>query len=323
MSNGPVRLAIAAAVLLLLLRASGVAWRNRALAVAVWRSVRPRHLAGAGTLLVVVAVTGYLLLAIPSLRIGLGELVGFAGNAVFTPLEEAASRTRAPDVGPDWALAGLATVFLGFLALLLPWLAFVEEEIFRAGLEATDRRGELLSAVRFGLVHMVVLVPLAAALAISIAGYAYGRVYRRAYRQAEEADLPGVVARVYRPTRRARRAAASARLRQLAAALPREEAHGTIATASSRDGRPATSATAPRQYATRETTATATRRAGARETTAVVPTRERGAPASAGARLEPEQRQAAAVLHSTVWHTTFNSLVVALLWGLIVLDALR
>lgn len=310
MSIGPVRLAIAAAVLLLLLRASGAAWRNRALAVAVWRRVRLRHLAGASTLLVAVAGTGYFLLTIPPLRIGLGELVGFAGNAVFTPLEEAASRTRAPDVGPDWALVGLATVFLGFLALLFPWLAFVEEEIFRAGLEATDRRGELLSAVRFGLMHMVVLVPLAAALAISIAGYAYGRVYRRAYRQAAEADLPVVVAGLYRPTRRARRAAATVRLRQLEAALRRDGACEATTTAPPREG-------------AHGTTATALPRDGARDATATALRWEPGTDAIASALLEPEQRQAAALLRSTVWHTTFNSLVVALLWGLIVLDALR
>lgn len=267
MSGGPLRLVVAVAVLLLLLRAAVGAWRHRDLAIAVWRGVTWRHAVGALALLALVGTVGTLLLAAAPLQTGLGELVGSVGNAVFTPLEEAASRAGpAPPAGPDWLVIGLATVFLAFLTALLPWLAFVEEEIFRAGLEEATVGGELRSALAFGLVHMVMLVPLGAALAIAIAGFAYGRIYRRAHAPGEGV-APPPVAGLFRQTRRARRAAARARLRAAREALDGGEAVAVL--------------TSP----------------------------------------APEQRQAAGVYASTVWHTTFNTLVVALLWVAIVWDA--
>lgn len=272
MSTGPLRLIIAALVLVLLVRAAVGAWRHRRLAGVVWRTMGLRHVGAAFALFAIVAVVASVLLMSPLLRFGLGSLVGFSGNAVFTPLEEIAARSGrlGAEGGFDWYVVGGATVFLGFLALLLPWLAFVEEEIFRGGLEGANLREEVTTALRFGLVHMIMLVPVAAALAIAVAGFAYGRIYRRAYDSAAYDRLPEIVARTYRPTPRARRAAMRARLRQVEVAAAAE---GVMA------------ALAP----------------------------------SAGA--PPELRQAAGVLASTVWHTTFNSLVLVLLWLAMLLDA--
>jgi hypothetical protein len=51
------------------------------------------------------------------------------------------------------------------------------------------------AALRFGLAHLIMLVPLSAALAIAVAGFAYGQIYRRAYARGlalgdrDEADL--------------------------------------------------------------------------------------------------------------------------------------
>lgn len=272
MSTGPLRLVISGLVLVLLARAAVGAWRNRRLATLVWRTVSPRHVAGAFGLFAIVAMVTSLLLMSPLLRFGLGSLVGFSGNAVFTPLEEVTTRSGhlGAEGGFDWYLVAIATVFLGFVALLLPWLAFVEEEIFRGGLEEADLRQELLAALRFGLVHLVMLVPIAAALAIALAGFAYGRIYRRAYHSDAHHRVPEVVARTYRPTPRARRAAIRTRLDQASAAAVIEGRLAVI----------------------------------------VPPT-----------VTPPKLRQAAGVLASTVWHATFNSLVLMLLWVVLVLDA--
>ncbi|MDP8961047.1 MAG: hypothetical protein M3N32_05445 [Actinomycetota bacterium] len=272
MSTGPLRLVIAALVLVLLARAAVGAWRNRRLATVVWRTIGLRHLGGALGLFAIVAMVASVLLISPLLRFGLGSLVGFSGNAVFTPLEEIAMRSGRAGVegGFDWYVAGVGTVFLGFLALLLPWLAFVEEEIFRGGLEGANLREELTMALRFGLVHLIMLVPIAAALAIAVAGFAYGRIYRRTYGSNAHDRIPEVVARTYRPTPRARRAAIRARRREVHMAAAVEDVMVALA-----------------------------------------PTA--GAP--------PELRQAAGVLASTVWHTTFNSLVLVLLWLAMLLDA--
>lgn len=204
----PLRTAIALAVALLLVRAGRVAWRQRGLAVAVWRALTWRHLLGAvGMLALVVVTAGVLLDLVPGTRLGFGQLLGTAGNAVFAPLEEGLARAGpAPATGTDWWLVGGASLFLGGLLLVLPWLAFVEEELFRAGLERASWPRVVLASVTFGLAHLVMLVPLAAALAIGVAGFGYALAYRRAHRQLR--PTPSVALRTYRPPRRAQRALA-------------------------------------------------------------------------------------------------------------------
>jgi membrane protease YdiL (CAAX protease family) len=256
------RLAIVAWILVTLARVARVAWRQRPLAFAVWRAVRPRHVVGAlGLLTVVAGLAGALIGLVPGMDLGLGRLVGLTSNAVFAPLEEGLARAEPPpETGPDWALILGASAFLLPLLLLLPWLAFVEEEVFRAGLEDAGAGRVALASLVFGLVHLVMLVPVAAALAIGVAGAFYARVYRRGHAQGPAA--PPVARRCYRPTRRARRAAAASR-----AASP---------------GVP-------------------------------------GAVVLEGP--DPAERQAAGVFAATIWHTTFNSLVVLLVWTSLVLAA--
>lgn len=195
--DNAVQLLVALAVVGMLGRAAAPAWRNRLLATAVWRRIRPTHLLGCLALLGVVLGTALTLMRFaPFTAWGLGSLVGLDGNAVFAPLQEAtelAELARPPAVGPngvavapgtDWVLLGVTSGFLAMLLVLFPWLAYVEERTFRAGLERADLKGELKAAFRFGVVHLVMLIPLAAALAIAVAGFVYGRIYRRAYAQA-------------------------------------------------------------------------------------------------------------------------------------------
>ncbi len=191
------RLAVATAVLVLLGRAARVAWPNRRLAYVVWRRIRPRHVLGSIALLAAVLTVALgLLQLVPITRIGLGSLIGLGTNAVFAPLEEVSMRTRGTGLGgattgagaPEGAtslllLLGVAVFLIGLL-LLFPWLAYVEERTFREGLENAGLLGEVVAALRFGLVHLVMLIPLAAALAISVAGFTYGRLYLRAHRRA-------------------------------------------------------------------------------------------------------------------------------------------
>ncbi|MFN2555370.1 MAG: hypothetical protein ABR592_00610 [Nitriliruptorales bacterium] len=280
MSSGPLRLVIAALVLCLLARAAAGAWRNRLLAAVVWRKVGLRHIAGAFGLFTLVATLASLLLTSPLLRFGLGSIVGFSGNAVFTPLEELTARSGlvGADGGHDWYLVAAATVFLGFIALLVPWLAFIEEEIFRGGLEEADLRQEVGAALRFGLVHLVMLVPIAAALAIAVAGFCYGRIYRRAYHSDAHTRVPEVVARTYRPTPRARSAALRALRRRTPPVHLPEDGPAALFEGGS-------------------------------------------LPIAPSAAVPAQLRQASGVLASTVWHATFNSLVLVLLWLVVIFDA--
>jgi hypothetical protein len=294
MSIDSLRLLVAVAITALLFRGARVAWGQRSLALAIWCRIRPRHVLGALALLAVLLVVAGLLLAIPPLRFGIGTLLGFGGNVVFAPLEEAAVRAGASPAGPDWVLAGIATAFLLFLGLLLPWFAYVEEEIFRAGLETAGHGRELLVALAFGLVHLVMLVPLAAALAIGVAGFVYGRVYRYAYHRAfdDNRAVPDpAVLRTYRPTRRAR----------AAAGLP-VPGRGQVTRAPEGAGAP-DGADGPDERAVDGEN----RPPGEDVPFALVARRLRA--------------QASALHASSVWHTTFNSLVLVLVWIAIVTDA--
>lgn len=214
MSSTILRLLVATWVLFLLGRAAVGAWRQRDLTFAIWRRIGWRHVAFAFGLFVLVSTVAITLLTyVPPLRFGLGTFIDFSGNAVFVPLEETATRPGAPaaGTGPDWFLIGVATAFLGFLALLLPWLAFVEEEVFRAGLEKAGVGRQIVTALVFGLAHMIMFVPLAAALTVGAAGYVYGLAYRRAYWRLDPRDVPEVAARSFRPTRRSAAAAEAQR----------------------------------------------------------------------------------------------------------------
>ncbi len=260
------RLLVTGWILVTLVRAGRGAWSHRRLVLLVWSRIRPRHLLAAALLAsIVIAIAGVLVSTVPGMDLGLGSLLGTSSNAVFTPLEEAVAHSGPPPAsGPDWSLILITSGFLLPLLALLPWLAFVEEEVFRAGLEDASPRREAVAALVFGLAHMVMLVPLGAALAVGVAGFVYGRVYRSAYVHGDGREVPLPVLRSYRQTKRARAAAARARR----------------------------------------------------------PTRVGPSGAVGLGDLRPERRQAVAVLASTVWHTTFNSLIVGLIWVMIVLDAL-
>lgn len=200
-----VRLLIAAWILVTLVRAGRAAWHQRALVVAIWRAWRPRHLAGVVGLFVVVAgVATVLLNYVPLMDVGLGNLIGTETNAVFAPLEQAMAAAPIPTSGPDWPLLLLSSAFLLPLAVVLPWLAFVEEEVFRGGLETEGLAGQAWRALIFGLAHLVMLVPIGAALAVGVAGFVYGRIYLRAH--ADPPPVPDPARRSYRPSKRGRRA---------------------------------------------------------------------------------------------------------------------
>ena len=186
-----VRVVVVGAVLVLLLRAARVAWARRQLALAVWGAIRLRHVAGSLALMVVVLGIALLLLSVvPVSGLGLGSLVGLEGNAVFAPIDGALDApppgvgTPVADDGFPWLQALGVTTFLGALVLLFPHLAHVEETVFRTGWEDYTSFRQVMSALRFGLAHLVMLIPLAAALAVAVAGFAYGRIYRHAYERA-------------------------------------------------------------------------------------------------------------------------------------------
>lgn len=185
------RLAVTVVILALLGRSAWLAWANRQLALAVWRRIRLAHVAGSLALLLLVGTVAVMLaVLVPLTGVGLGSLVGLSGNAIFAPVQEAALRSGSTSAvvggmgGSSWTLVAGVGVFLLGLVALFPWLAYVEERTFREGLEDAGLGRQVWTALRFGLLHLVMLIPLSAALAIGVAGFAYGLAYRAAYRRA-------------------------------------------------------------------------------------------------------------------------------------------
>ncbi len=140
----------------------------------VWRRFTALgFLASLGTFVMTLA-TAITLSQVPGLGRGWTSLVfgGTGGNVLLEPVTDGSTSTS--------LLVRLA-VPLFFLTVLvvLPFLAKVEEEMFRKG--GNDWRSIAKRSVVFGLVHCLVGVPLAAGIALILSGLFYGRVYKRAY----------------------------------------------------------------------------------------------------------------------------------------------
>ena len=188
------RLVVAVVIVVLVIRAARAAWSERRIALTVWRRIRPRHVLGSLVLLAAVLGVAVVLMEVaPVTSLGLGSFIGLTGNAIFAPVEEAAARGGAvtgpqAETAMQLANAGIMA-FLVLLLAMFPWLAYVEERVFREGLERASPVRRYATALRFGLAHLVMLVPVAAALAISVAGLWYGRVYLAGYRRAAGDEL--------------------------------------------------------------------------------------------------------------------------------------
>jgi hypothetical protein len=142
----------------------------------VWTVVsglRFSHFVLAVPVLVAVIATAVVLLQVPGLSFGWWTAIGGEGNPVF-------GTARPSAVGP---MDTVIPVVFGVLLLLgLPLLVEGEEWMFRRGAEHRSRGANLRRAVLFGLVHALVGIPLAAALALSVGGvyltWRYLRVWR-------------------------------------------------------------------------------------------------------------------------------------------------
>jgi hypothetical protein len=73
-------------------------------------------------------------------------------------------------------------IFWLLLTLALPYLAKGEEQAFRSLVFSTKNR--IITSIKFGLVHMVVGVPLFIALILAVVGYIFSIFYVKAFNKA-------------------------------------------------------------------------------------------------------------------------------------------
>ena len=147
----------------------------RARVVQVVRGLRLRHFLPVPVVLTVVVSTAALRLEVPGLDVGWWSAIGGYGNPV------AGSTERTVGTPLEWLVP------LVFAALLLPGLplfAEAAERIFRFGAEGWSWPRRLWrSGLAFGLVHLVVGVPIGVALALAVGGLYFLAVYLRAARR--------------------------------------------------------------------------------------------------------------------------------------------
>lgn len=146
---------------------------GRRLVVRIVRGIGWRYLWPAPFVLTAVVATAAALMTVPGLDWGWWSALGGIGNPVTGSTEQT--------VGTAWEWI----VPLAFVTLLLPALplfAHAEERIFRAGAERWSTPRRAMKVVQFGLVHVLIGVPIGVALALSVGGAYFMAVYLRAYR---------------------------------------------------------------------------------------------------------------------------------------------
>ena len=85
--------------------------------------------------------------------------------------------------------SGSVLIITGFwllLTLALPYLAKGEEQSFRSLVFGTKNR--IITSIKFGLIHMVVGVPLFIALILAVVGYIFSIFYVKAFAKAAKVD---------------------------------------------------------------------------------------------------------------------------------------
>lgn len=140
------------------------------------RGLRPRHFALALRVLAGVVVAVVVLLA-PStwLRWGWWEYLGGTGNVIFGTTSDSTER-----------LSQLVLPVLILIPLLLSLCLFAlrEERAFRRGDETRGIGARLWRSLVFGLAHLVMGIPVGAALALGVGGFGFSQVYLKRWRKS-------------------------------------------------------------------------------------------------------------------------------------------
>ncbi|MBI1984819.1 MAG: hypothetical protein HYS60_01765 [Candidatus Wildermuthbacteria bacterium] len=146
--------------------------RNYQFVWSVWRRFRIKMFFECLGIVTLTIATAIALWQVPGLNYGwINLFFGKGGNILVRPIMEGSESTNV-------LIRFMVPLFFIALAFVLPFLAREEERIFRKG---HDDWGSITKqSVKFGLAHCLVGVPLAAGIALIIAGLFYGFKYKSA-----------------------------------------------------------------------------------------------------------------------------------------------
>ena len=160
------------------------------------KGIRLRHLGVAAITLVFTLITYAFLYSLhPWLQWGWWSAIGGNGSILFLSNDNLSAATQdvAGAVVPaaqdglgllDVVFTLVFLLFLGFLLYIFPKAAHSEEVTYRKGAEHRSFLANLWKALVFGLIHLLMGIPIAAALALTVSGLAFTLVYLRAYNRA-------------------------------------------------------------------------------------------------------------------------------------------
>lgn len=146
----------------------------------VFRGLRPWHFLVAWPTVAIVIGLFYLFYQVPYLDIGWWTTLGGEGNILLGRGSETGA------LGP--IITGL---FMALLVLVMPAFVYLEEEAFRQGAEKRGVLANVGSCIVFGLLHLIMGIPIAAALAISAGGGVLMLVYLYHHSPSNEAHWKG------------------------------------------------------------------------------------------------------------------------------------
>lgn len=159
------------------------AWRNLRDPVTreVLRTLSWRDFTWSFLSIAVVAAIGILVYELhPVFQWSWWQYFGGSGS-IATGRTQEAGRALGPTI--------LAVLFPLLLMVNVPAFAFIEEKMFRAGSERRTTVGNTLQSVVFGLVHMVMGIPFAGAIAISFAGWFFTKRYLNVYSSTNDVQV--------------------------------------------------------------------------------------------------------------------------------------
>jgi hypothetical protein len=142
--------------------------------VEIVRGLRPHHFLQAPPVFVVVIATALLLVQVPGLSFGWWTALGGTGNIIT------GSTTRTGGTALAWIIPA---AFLVVVAPLLPLFAEREEQMFRVGAEGWSTARRARRGVEFGLLHLIMGIPIGVALALSVGGWYFTWAYLSGWRR--------------------------------------------------------------------------------------------------------------------------------------------
>lgn len=139
----------------------------------VLTKLRPIHFLAALVSITSVVTISLVLYTVPFLQWGWWASLGGEGSIIT------ASNSNATSV---WSTV-LSLGVLSFVIIALPVFAWFEENVFRKNSQNFSLKQLITSNVAFGLIHLIMGIPIAIALALIAAGFIFQRVYLYAYKK--------------------------------------------------------------------------------------------------------------------------------------------